>query len=137
MVETRELAFILAPEKNGRINQVDLLTFAQGNCRSYGELLALLERDIMEPAITFYKKHRDALRKNGIEDHEAAVDFEGTMKEVISVVKKSSNGNSVLNKKSVPGISTDIVSLVQVKFGIEKAFEYVILYLIRYTNDND
>lgn len=123
MVETRELAFIVAPEKNGRINQSDLITFSKGSCRSYGELLALLERDIMEPAVTQYKKHIEFIRKTGVEDHDLAARFEGMMREVITVVKEASTGAAGTKKKTATGVSTDIVSLVQVKAGVEKAFD--------------
>ena len=118
--DCRHLAFAVAPEKNGRINQQDLQAFSKSTCRSFGEILVLLERDIMEPATTFYKIHRDYIRKNGVEDPEHAAEFEGVMKECIDAVKRASSG--AVEKKGT-GVSLEIVSIPQIKNGIEKAFE--------------
>ena len=118
-IETRQLAFIVAPEKNGRINQADMANFSKGKCRSFGEILALLDRDIMEPAINIYRKHREAIKKDGVEDPEAALEFQDTMKIIVDAIKAAPTGDS----KKGTNVSTDIVSIIQIKQGIEHIFE--------------
>jgi len=77
----------------------------------------------MEPAVTQYKQHIEAIRTTGQENHDLAASFEGMMREVVAVVKESSTGTSAPKRKVAAGVSTDIVSLTQVKLGIEKAFD--------------
>ena len=119
--ECKYLAFMIAPERNGQITEDSLKRFAQGSCRSFGEVLGLLERDIIEPAVTAYKEHRDHIRKNGTEDAELAEDFEDMLRQCITIVKSQSVG--VYEDRKGTSSSTDIVTPVQVKAGVEKFFD--------------
>ena len=71
-IEARELTLMMAPEKNGRIHQSDLHSFMGRTCRSYGELIAVMERDILTDLFDAYRAHHAALRAMGKEDPDLA-----------------------------------------------------------------
>jgi hypothetical protein len=48
----------LAPEKRGRVQKDDLSAFISRTCRSFGVLLALLERDLLKAVIGAFRKLR-------------------------------------------------------------------------------
>ncbi len=71
-IEARELTLLMAPEKNGRIHQSDLHAFMGRSCRSFGELVAVLERDLLRDLFDAYRAHNLAVRATGKEDPDLA-----------------------------------------------------------------
>ena len=68
--ESKELCLIIAPEKRGRIHQSDLDSFMRRSSRPFGELLAMLERDILKPVVDAYRAYREAILSPEGEDPE-------------------------------------------------------------------
>lgn len=71
-LEARELTLLVAPEKNGRIHQSDLHSFMSRECRSFGELIALIERELLRDVIDAYRAHHEAEEATGHEDPDLA-----------------------------------------------------------------
>ena len=57
------LRTVLAPEKRGRVQKDDLSAFISRTCRSFGVLLALLERDLLKAVIGAFRKLRYVSRQ--------------------------------------------------------------------------
>ena len=47
---------VISPESSGRILQPHIELFMSRQCRSFGELIHLLEIDILKPIIDVYKE---------------------------------------------------------------------------------
>jgi len=123
-VGSRELVLMIAPEQNGRIAQQDLMNFMGRNIRSYGELAALLERDIMKPLFDRYRAFQKAVE---LEDPNAQIlesDYLRMRKEVVQEVQNTAvqagttRGNAA---NGADGSVHDVVSVLQLKGGIEAA----------------
>jgi Ca2+-binding EF-hand superfamily protein len=67
-LEARELTLLVAPEKNGRVHQADLHSFMGRENRSFGELIALLERELLKDLIDSYRSYHAAFVSTGVED---------------------------------------------------------------------
>ena len=125
-VGSRELVLMIAPEQNGRITQQDLMNFMGRNIRSYGELAALCERDIMKPLFDLYKAFQKAVE---LEDPNAQVleaDYLRMRKEVVQEVQNTAvqaggTSGTVSNAANGEGYVHDVVSVLQLKGGIEAA----------------
>jgi hypothetical protein len=78
---------IVGPEKNGKLNQSDLQAFGTSSCRMFGEMQAVLERDLLKPLFAAYSKHRDAYRTTGVENAELAEKFNGIMSEIMRQIQ--------------------------------------------------
>jgi Ca2+-binding EF-hand superfamily protein len=87
-LEARELTLLVAPEKNGRIHQADLHSFMGREHRSYGELIALMERELMKDIIDAYRAHDAANTAHGAEDADLAEMFRRKIGEVKKAVEK-------------------------------------------------
>jgi Ca2+-binding EF-hand superfamily protein len=81
-IEARELTLIVAPEKAGRIHLADLHAFMGRSCRSLGELIALIERDLFPDLIDTYRAHYHALKVSGKEDHDLATMYRRKLDEI-------------------------------------------------------
>eukprot|EP00428_Durinskia_dybowskii_P086513 CAMPEP_0170444082 /NCGR_PEP_ID=MMETSP0117_2-20130122/48335_1 /TAXON_ID=400756 /ORGANISM="Durinskia baltica, Strain CSIRO CS-38" /LENGTH=118 /DNA_ID=CAMNT_0010704861 /DNA_START=208 /DNA_END=561 /DNA_ORIENTATION=- len=87
-LEARELTLLVAPEKNGRVHQADLHSFMGREHRSYGELIALLERDLIKDLIDAYRAHDAALTAHGVEDVDLAAMYRRMIGEAKTAVEK-------------------------------------------------
>jgi len=67
-IEAREFTLMVAPEKSGRVHLTDLHAFMGRNCRSFGELIALLEREILVDLVEAYRAQYKAKFIQGKED---------------------------------------------------------------------
>jgi Ca2+-binding EF-hand superfamily protein len=67
-IEARELTLMVAPEKSGRVHLTDLHTFMGRTCRSYGELIALFDREILMDLVDGYRAQYKAKYVSGKED---------------------------------------------------------------------
>ena len=107
--EVREISLVMAPERAGRLQQPDLVSFMGSSCRSFGELCAILERDLMKPIIDCYRSYRIAIQSSG--DHIEWQDEYVEMCQVISTAVEAARGDS--------SGTSDVVAATQVKNGIE------------------
>ena len=132
MTEAREITLMVGPDAGGCISQDHLYNFVSRNCRSFGELLAILERDLIKKMIDAYKKYQDALKNPSPSN--AAVDpvedarekYENIIKETVKQIQGAyvPSGNPAQDSKAIQDrarASTDVVSLGQLKAGVEIA----------------
>jgi hypothetical protein len=56
--ELKILTMAVAPDSNGRVLQPDIELFMNRQCRSFGELLHILEMDLLKPLIDVCKDLR-------------------------------------------------------------------------------
>jgi Ca2+-binding EF-hand superfamily protein len=87
-LEARELTLLVAPEKNGRVHQADLHAFMGREHRSFGELIALIERELLRDIIDAYRAHDAALTAHGAEDPDLAELYRRKVREVKKAVEK-------------------------------------------------
>jgi Ca2+-binding EF-hand superfamily protein len=86
-IEARELTLLIAPEKTGRIHLADLHGFMGRSCRSIGELIACLERDIFSDLIDAYRAHTHAMKFTGREDSDLSLIFHRKVEEIQKFVE--------------------------------------------------
>lgn len=60
--------------------------FAGRSCRQYGEIEAVLERDLLRSLISAYKAQRDAYRRTGVDSPELADVFSKELRDIITQV---------------------------------------------------
>jgi Ca2+-binding EF-hand superfamily protein len=87
-LETRELTLLVAPEKNGRVHQADLHSFMAREHRTFGELIALVERELLKHLIDSYRAHLAALSATGQEDIDLSDLFRRKLNEIKKAVEK-------------------------------------------------
>ena len=104
-VETYDVVFAMALDKNGKIYPNDLDAFASRSCRSVGELTALLERDVMAPVLTIYRLFRDSARADDEMVKQRGVDYQGAMKDILKSIQDA-HAKEVLVHKTT-GTSTN------------------------------
>ena len=114
--ECKQLCLVIAPTKSGRIHQSDLLSFMNTSSRQFGELLAMLERDILKPVIEAFKERKEASAAN---DEARFGELNKELTEIIQEIEQTiSTAAGGLDTELKGGVS-DIVSLEQVKTGIQ------------------
>ena len=103
-LEARELALIMAPEKSGRVHLSELHAFMGRNCRSFGELIAFLQRDLFVELLDSYRAYRQSVKATGKEDLDLLNVYRKKIDEMKKVIEnvynkpgKSSNGGAVDN----------------------------------------
>lgn len=74
-LEARQLTFMVAPDKNGRVNQQDLQAFMQRTTRSVGELIALVHRELFGPLVAAYQAFQRDVKLTGKDDTEKANEY--------------------------------------------------------------
>lgn len=114
--EGKQLCLIVAPTKSGRVHQTDLLAFMNSSCRQFGELIALLERDILKPVVEVYRERKEALAAND-EGKVAELDKEYALiiAEIEQTIAAAAGGLNAEQR----GAIADIVSLEQVRSGVQ------------------
>jgi hypothetical protein len=148
--EARELSLLIAPEKRGRIQKDDLKVFLSRNCRSLGELLTVLETDLLRDVISAYRKLRDSVRDDGTPAGSVGESnpvlhkrYEALVADLIRIIQGSYVSSENAEKKtgfiqggtvrpagpvgtggppSVQTNITDIVSIYQLKSGVEISY---------------
>jgi hypothetical protein len=120
-VELRELTMVVAPTEDGRVHKHDIEKFTNSSCRAFGEILSILEKDILKPIVDVYKemkveaeKKSSADGKNKIEALKA--EYEEILGEVIHAVR---NHRISADDPGGAELKHDVVSAMQVKAGIE------------------
>jgi Ca2+-binding EF-hand superfamily protein len=135
--EARELTLLIGPEKRGRIQKEDLSAFISRTSRSFGELLTLLERDLLREIIGAYRKLRDAVRDDGTtagaksESNPVLLQrYEALVSELLRMVqgsyvssKQEGTGTEpTQDDKKIDPTALDLVSIFQLKTGIVSTY---------------
>ena len=144
-IEARELVLLVAPEKGtGRIHQADLHSFMSRASRTFGELIAVLDRELLRDLVEAYRAHRKATLSDGLSDPDLQEKFSSAVRALVRRVQGSNSGgssssvsvsstSSLGNNVTALGVggsaSTgasgvgihDVVSVAQLKTGIESA----------------
>lgn len=149
-VEARELTLIIAPEKSGKVNQVELQAFMARTCRSFGELVALMSRELFRDLVIAYRANSQAARTSGKENSELANVYKKKIAEVKravegiyfkqSIAKASTGGDAKAESKvddaaamqaailargdpRFPKISPDFIPIAQLRLGLHDALK--------------
>lgn len=141
--ELKILTMVLAPESSGRVLQPDIELFMNRQCRSFGELVYILETDLMKPLIDVYKELRREKMAclSGTESEkviELTAEFHGMIDEIVKGVQDIPKKLlSITVDKTILGINDQnseivakskathlVVSIAQVKDGIEHVMRY-------------
>lgn len=125
--EACELSLLVTPNQQG-IKEVDLDAFMSNHSRNIGELMAILERDIMKEVIDVYRAHRAAARTDGSVDTELNERYAAAVGSVVGRIEASTNVESAAPAAGgapVPSAESaakcDVVSVAQLKAGVEAA----------------
>jgi len=141
-LEARELTLLIAPEKNGRIHQTDIHAFMTRDLRTYGELMAIIERDILKDLIDVARAHFNYIKINAKEDTELADAYKKKCLEIKTDIEKvydsveggddrsgsvrspggpsqSSSSSEDVVRFGSKRVSLEVVSIIQLKDGIE------------------
>lgn len=118
--ECKQLCLVIAPTKNGRVHLTDLVEFMNSSCRQFGELLALLERDILKPVVGAFKDKKLASDKN---DEAKLVDLEKEFAEILREIESNVSSAAGGLQSDQKGSVGDIVSLTQVKAGVQSVMQ--------------
>jgi len=123
--EASELALVVAPHRNARIQIGDLESFMKGSCRSIGELVAIVERDTMKVIIDLYRAHRSVINADGVADEVLNRKYTDAAEDVLNRIMASQPdseqdwaGVKGANKRSARSAAA-VVSIAQLKAGIE------------------
>ncbi len=129
--EAAELTLLVAPTKGGRVQEEDIYSFMVNQSRTIGEVMAIIERDVMKTVIDSYRSHRGIVRADGQQDVELAEKYQKETSKILTRIAASSNVTVGPNsKQSKPSGQTseaeaaaqyEIVSLAQLKAGVEAA----------------
>lgn len=113
--ECKEVTMLLAPEKSGKVHNSDIQTFIKRECRSFGELMSMLEKDIMKPIMDVYRSYSTSKAATQ-ESHMLEEEYLAMIEEVVVAVKGAAS-----SKDTEKGAKHDVVSVTQVKDGIAHA----------------
>jgi Ca2+-binding EF-hand superfamily protein len=127
--EASELALVIAPHRNARIQEADLEGFMKGSCRSLGELVAIVERDTMRTVVDSYRNHCTIMNADGVADEVANRQYTEALQDILTRIMASQasevgahsvwEGAKAESNKAARSASTDVVSISQLKAGIE------------------
>ncbi len=118
---SRELLLMIAPEQNGRITQSDLNSFIARSVRSYGELLALCDRDIMKPIFDSYRAYQLGIKNESKNCQVLEMDYNRLVREVIQEIQNTVVPGATASRGGDDGYTPEVVSVPQFKNGIEAA----------------
>jgi Ca2+-binding EF-hand superfamily protein len=132
---SREIMLMIAPDQNGRVTHNDLNLFMSRTIRSFGELLALLDRDVMKPIFDLYRSLQKSIKNETNDVNKIENEYNKLIKEAIqdvqnTVVAGSSSLSSPRGGSGGAGsgdygtdgyVHNDVVSIGQLKNGLEAA----------------
>lgn len=81
-LEARELSMLMAPDKNGRINQAELHAFMVRTTRTVGELTSLMNRELFGPLVTAYQAYQREFKLTGRDDTDRALLYRTKLDEI-------------------------------------------------------
>ena len=120
-VELREITMLVAPTEDGRVHKHDIDRFMNSSCRAFGELLSILEKDILKPIVDVYKEMKAEHEKKSSADGKRKIEvLQSEYEEIIGeVVHEVRNHRMSADDPGGAELKHDVVSAVQVKAGIE------------------
>ena len=120
-VELRELTMMVAPTEDGRVHKHDIERFMNSSCRTFGEILSILEKDMLKPIVDVYKEIKAEYEKKSSADGKRKIEvLESEYQEILGeVIHAVRNHRISADEVGGPDLKHDIVSTVQVKAGIE------------------
>eukprot|EP00981_Chlorochromonas_danica_P008825 scaffold2312_cov165-Ochromonas_danica.AAC.65 len=101
-VEARELALVIAPEKNGRVHLSELQAFMTRSCRAFGELLAVFEQRLGE-LVEAYRACNQAKKSTGKEDVDLTLLYRRKLDDVKRKIDYVYSLSSSSQANSTPG----------------------------------
>lgn len=110
----------VSPDKGGRIHQTELHSFMGRENRSYGELLALLERELLKTIVDACRESRDEEEKTGQEDPEL---LEKYRKIAANIRKEVENVYNKPAPVSVPHITILFITCCYIGVGVDAAID--------------
>jgi Ca2+-binding EF-hand superfamily protein len=121
--ECKLFAMLIAPQGHGQVRREDITAFSARKCRSFGELIAVLERQLFKTVTDVYKNVLNAeAAKDSVRMESALADLSDYSQEINEVVhsvavsgieQSNATGNDFQDERS--GVAT----LTQVKEGLE------------------
>ena len=92
-VELREITMLVAPTEDGRVHKHDIDRFMNSSCRAFGELLSILEKDILKPIVDVYKEMKAEHEKKSSADGKRKIEvLQSEYEEIIGGVRRASEG---------------------------------------------
>ena len=137
--EARELTLLIGPDKAGKLTLPDLQAFLTRNCRMFGEIEAVLARDVLKVLVDAYTLHRNAIRTTGSPNPELENRFKTIFEDIERQVKGAYVAQTTGDHNAAGGVAAgatiaggqvgkatghEVVSVVQLKVGIETATRY-------------
>lgn len=123
----RDIMLMVSPDGNGRVSEEELGNFMNRSTRTFGELLALMERDVMKPIYDAFLAYQAAKKQGSRDADKAEAAFGSFLREVVTEVSNSSGPIKTSPRATDAGAAgggsdgQEIVSVGQLKAGIEAA----------------
>jgi len=134
-MEVYEVVYIIALDKNGKVYPNDLEAFSFRSCRTFGELVAMFDRDVMEPLLKIYRKHHEAQRRDDENAKQLTAAYQEALKDVIKAIQDAYSKELLVAKSqgmltaeqggagSSSSSKIDVVSVTALKRGFEDALK--------------
>lgn len=127
-LECKEVLLMISPNGDGEITERDLEDFI-GNisCRNVGELLSLLDKDILKPLSNACREVRKAIQ---LGDATSVVkrNYEEIFNNLVALTQNNTNVESGASGAGNE-VKHDIVSIKQVINGVEQFCRYIFTYI--------
>lgn len=120
-LELREITMLVAPTEDGRVHKHDIERFMNSSCRAFGEILSILEKDVLKPVVDVYKEIKAEHEKKSSAEGKRKIELlQNEYDEIIGeVVHEVRNHRMSADDPGGAELKHDVVSAVQVKAGIE------------------
>jgi len=121
-VELRELTMVVAPTEDGRVHKHDIERFTNSSSRAFGEILSMLEKDILKPIVDVYKEMKyEAEKKSSVDGKNKIEELQNEYDEILGEIVHAVRNHRISGDDVSGGsdLKHEVVSPVQVKAGIE------------------
>jgi calcium-binding protein CML len=123
---SKEMMIFVAPDGLGKVTQGELSDFMNRRTRTFGELFAVLDRDLLKPLMDAYRDYVSAFRSKTQVAHARMNDYENYVREVLTDINQTpaasgsaGNHSPRATEHMSSGVVLEIVAVSQVKGGIE------------------
>ncbi len=107
-IEARELSLVVAPEKNGRVHLTELHSFMGRHCRGFGELVALLQREVLTDLVEAYRACYQSKKATGKDDVDLTMLYRKQLDELKKAVENVYDQPSVAAIANASGGEGDV-----------------------------
>jgi Ca2+-binding EF-hand superfamily protein len=122
---SRAMMLLISPDGNGRCSQAALQSFMDRTSRTFGELLALMERDVMKPVYDSFVAYQEAKLCGGRDVDKLEMAYRAFVREIVTEVQNSSVPGAQQSPRATEvqtsSGSQEVVSIGQLKGGLEAA----------------